>query len=63
MGTTSNAVKDRWNAAHYDKISITVPKGDRDKISDYAAALGLSRNEFITGLIYRAMSEKLEQPT
>ena len=43
----------RYVAAHYDKITITVYKGEREKIKAIAAAAGLSTAE----LIRRAVSE------
>lgn len=52
---TSSAVKNRYNAKAYDRITICVPKGDKDRIKAYADSKGLSVNAFITQMIYDAM--------
>ena len=49
--TTSAEVKNRWNAAHYDRIVITVPAGARDEIKAAAAAHGLSVAAYIRMLV------------
>lgn len=56
-GRASSASKDRWNAAHYDRIALSVPKGDREKIKAYAESAGLSLNAFIK----LAIAEKMER--
>lgn len=44
-----------WNDANmkerYDRIQLVVPKGQRDVIKDRAAALGLSVNAYVLGLV------------
>lgn len=44
-----------WNDANmkerYDRIQLVVPKGQREIIKDRAAALGLSVNAYILGLV------------
>ena len=55
MGKTSNAVKDRYNAKTYDDIRLRVPKGDKEKIQDFAEANGETVNGFINRLICEAM--------
>ena len=57
MGTTSSAVKDRYNAKTYDEIKIRVPKGKKDLIQAHAEAQGESTNGFIN----RAISETMER--
>lgn len=45
----------KWNDANmkemYDRIQLVVPKGQREIIKDRAAALGLSVNQYILGLV------------
>lgn len=55
MGKTSNAVKDRYNAKAYDDIRVRVPKGDKEKIQEFAEARGETVNGFINRLIAEAM--------
>ena len=43
----------KWNAANYDKIIITVPKGIRDLITQHCASVGISKNQFILNLMER----------
>ena len=41
----------------YDRINLTVPKGDKDKIKAYAESKGESVNAFINRLIQEAMNK------
>lgn len=45
----------KYVSANYDKITLTVPKGDREKIAAAAAAAGESTNTFIRESIRRRM--------
>ena len=54
---TSTAVKNRWNAANYDRIALVVLKGRKDIIKAHAAAQGESVNAFIN----RAIDETIER--
>ena len=38
--TTSAKVKNRWNAAHYDRITVLVQKGEKEKLSKIAEQEG-----------------------
>lgn len=49
---TSAAVKNRYNAKAYDRITLVVKKGDKDIIKSRADELGLSVNEYVTRMIY-----------
>ena len=51
MSYTSTETKARWNAKHYDQMSIIVPKGSRDLIKQYANSQGMSVSEYIRHLI------------
>lgn len=42
---------------NYDRIMLTVPKGERDKIKEYAETKGESMN----GFIIRAISEAMQR--
>lgn len=54
---TSPEVKNRWNAEHYDRIIISVPKGAREEIRAAAAARGQSVAAYIRSLILRDCAE------
>lgn len=58
MGKTSAAVKNKWNKANYDRIEITVPKGDKAKIQAHAESLGKSTNAYIVDLINEDMEKE-----
>ena len=47
MGKTSSAVKDRYNAKAYDRITFRVPKGQKEELQAHAEARGESLNAFI----------------
>ena len=57
MGKTSAAVKNRYNEKTYDRINLTVPKGDKERIEAHADAHGESVNAFIR----RAITETMER--
>ena len=55
MGKTSAAVKNRYNARVYDRINLTVPKGQKEAIRAHAEQRGESVNAFI----FRAIEETI----
>ena len=56
-GKTSTESKTKYNAKTYDEIKVRVPKGDKEQLKAFAAAQGLSLNEFITRAVARAMHD------
>ena len=59
MGKTSTASKQKYNEKAYDRIALTVKKGQREIIKAHAEKLGLSLNAYINKLIAEDMGEKL----
>lgn len=57
MGKTSAAVKNRWNDKAYDRINLTVPKGQKSIIREHAEKQG----EKVNGFIQRAIKETMER--
>lgn len=52
MSKTSAAVKNRYNSKNYDRISVVVPKGDKERITNQANSKGYaSVSEYIRHLI------------
>lgn len=61
MSRTSAAVKNRYNEKNYDRINLTVPKGEKDKIKAHAEKHdGGSVNGFIQRAIAEAMARDEE---
>ena len=56
-GKTSAASKNKYNAKAYDRIVISVPKGQKAIIKRYAESKGKSVNAFILGLINAEMEK------
>ena len=56
-GKTSAKSKNTWITKAYDRINLTVPKGQKDLIQAHAEAQGESMNGFIN----RAISETMER--
>ena len=56
-GKTSAKSKNTWITIAYDRINLTVPKGQKDLIQAHAEAQGESTNGFIN----RAISETMER--
>ena len=56
----TNAQKEataRYNKKKYDRISVVVPKGQRQVIADFAAKQGKSLNRFIRDAIDEQMNK------
>ena len=49
--TTSCAVRNRWNAKHYDRINVTLPKGYGDMFKEYCADRNTTMNSAICAVI------------
>ena len=47
MSKAQTAANKRYNTTAYDRIEITVTKGDRAKIAKAAESVGMSVNAFI----------------
>lgn len=62
MGKTSAAVKNRWAEKAYDRINLTVPKGDKERIKEHAEKQGESVNGFIQRAIKQTMEEDNYKP-
>lgn len=58
MGKTSAAAKNRWNEKAYDRITVVVPKGEKEVIRAYAEANGESVNGYINRLIAENMKNE-----
>lgn len=49
--TTSCTVRNRWNAKHYDRINITLPKGYGDIFKEYCSDRNTTMNSILGSLI------------
>lgn len=58
---TSTAVKQRYNEKAYDRLAITVPKGRKEIIEEYAKAQGESVNGLVNGLLRNAIGLSEEE--
>lgn len=51
--------KNAWQRENKDRIPITVPIGDKDRIAAWAKSRGYpSTNAYITDLVYKDMGER-----
>ena len=57
MGKASTRVQNRYIAKAYDRINLTVAKGQKENIQAHAAA----HSESVNGFINRAISETMER--
>ena len=58
MGKTSWQVKQKYNEKAYDKIYLTVPKGDKEKIKAHADEYD---GGSVNGFIQRSIKETMER--
>lgn len=54
---TSTDAKRRYNEKAYDRLSITVPKGDKDKIAAYAEKNGTTINRLVNDLLRETVED------
>ena len=57
MGKASTKAQNKYIQKAYDRINLTVPKGDKDKIKAYAE----SKGESVNGYINRLISEDMQK--
>ena len=66
MSKTSTTIKNKWNAQHYDALTVRLPKGRKQALEALAAARGQSVNRLVCGLIEgeleRVEGEKAPDP-
>ena len=55
MSKPTAAVKNRYNRKAYDRIELTVKKGEKERLEAFARAQGQSVNGFIGSLIREKM--------
>jgi hypothetical protein len=55
MGTSATKAKNKYAAKAYDRISLLVLKGKKDKIKAHAELKGMSLNAYINDLIDKDM--------
>ena len=58
MGTARTRANNKWNAKAYDRINLTVAKGEKDIIKAHADAYD---NGSVNGFINRAIKETMER--
>ncbi len=51
--------QNKWIANNYDRINLTVPKGDKEVLQAHAQTQGESLNKFIN----RAINEQIKRDT
>ena len=57
MGTSKTRAQTRYIEKAYDRINLTVPKGQKDKLKAHAEKQG----ESVNGFINRAIDETMER--
>lgn len=58
MGKASTKAQNKWIEKKYDRINLTVPKGDKEIITQAATAAGQSVNAFINEAIKEKMNKQ-----
>lgn len=55
------AYNNEFNSKAYDRINLTVPKGDKAKIKAHAESIGKSVNGYINDLIQEDMNKNTQK--
>ena len=59
MGKTRSEVKNRWANAHYDRVTVIVPKGEKEAWKEEAKKKGQTLSEYVREAVNRARGEHL----
>lgn len=59
MGKSSTRAQNKYIAKTYDRINLTVPKGVKEAIREYATSMGESVNGYIYRLIQQDMGQSI----
>lgn len=57
MGKTSTQVKNRWNAEHYTRISVSIPKEDGERFKEKCQQLNVTQAEILKEAVYRFLED------
>ena len=57
MGSAATRAKNKYNAKTYDRISLIVPRGEKEKIRQAAAEQGISMCQYVYAAILDRMQE------
>ena len=53
---------EKWRSENQDRIYVKLPKGEKQKIQDHAAARGESQNDFMKRAIHETMARDSKSP-
>ena len=59
MSKTSSAVKNAWMAENYDRVSIMIKKGERERLKSAAAIAGVSVSRYVIEAVNAHAGETL----
>lgn len=54
MGKTRAEVKNRWADKHYDRVTVIVPKGEKESWKEAAKKEGKTLSEYVRDAVNRA---------
>ena len=57
MGKTSSAVKNRWNAEHYTRLTVSVPKEDGEKFKEKCQRENVTQAEILKEAVYKFLED------
>lgn len=60
MGKAQTRASNKYIEKAYDRINLTVPKGEKERIREHAESMGESVNGYINRLIEEDMKKGLE---
>ncbi len=53
---------EKWRSENQDRIYVKLPKGEKQKIQDHAAARGESQNDFMKRAIHETIARDNKSP-
>ena len=58
IGKTSSEVKNRWNAKHYKRLTISLPKEDAEAYRKKCEKEGITQSHILKEAVYKFLGDK-----
>jgi len=59
MSKTSSTVKNAWMAENYDRVTIMIKKGEKERLKEAATASGFSVSRYVIEAVNRYADKEL----
>ena len=57
VGRTSTQVKNRWNAEHYSRLSVSIPKEDGERFKEKCKRENVTQADILKEAVYKFLED------